>query len=480
LPAERLLAGGGRAILLLFLILGTLFTFFLPPFQVPDEVAHWETAVYRSEIFPGRDRPVCSASYALPVVLDVDSVRFHPENKFHTGNFEKLAAAKPVCAQFPMGYGTTWTYFPVALLHWLFPSAHRDARIALRLFYASRALHGIFLAFLAWRLLRAAERRAGASAFEVRYILIVMLSPLYVQQAFAVSADVIVNAFAMSAATLLVAGLGVGGVDMLLFTLIGAAGLTTKPIILPVALLVPLAVVWSAPALPPVGASPFDVHKKRILAAIAVALTALTLAYVLFGVSAEGLDMHLPDVDARAQVAFARAHPRVAGGAILGRMGDLWRLSKYVAPLGWHDTPVSPAVVGLWDGTFLVHLAVGVYLLFRVLRRRRDERRLLRSLMMPALLLLGLASSAFVTVFVLYCTWTRVGAHVVMGVQQRYFLPHLVVALAVVSGLTRDEDATAMPSPRAAFLSGALVLGLVALSVAYVVLIATDLAVRYW
>jgi hypothetical protein len=143
-------------------------------------------------------------------------------------------------------------------------------------------------------------------------------------------------------------------------------------------------------------------------------------------------------------------------------------------------------MVTLWQSAFFASLTFDAVLVAAALRRRRSEKKLLRSLSAAGLLALGIVSSVFVTVFLLYCTWTSVGADRVMGVQQRYFFSHLILALGALVVLAYRGDAEVGATPPetasriksvAVAIAGAVLL---AIGVVYLVGIAGDLAARYW
>lgn len=113
----------------------------------------------------------------------------------------------------------------------------------------------------------------------------------------------------------------------------------------------------------------------------------------------------------------------------------------FLSNLGWLDTPLNGNLRDLYSKIFLSALLCDAFLTWAT---QKSIVKLKLNALMPRLLqALTLAAGALagntLLVYVLYLTWTPVGAHYVDGLQPRYFLFSYILLIAAVSLLLHDK-----------------------------------------
>jgi hypothetical protein len=182
-PAARV--GGERtrtALLVLVACSAAVLLFLLPPFQGPDEWAHWKAALLRFR----HDAPSEAALFNLPEALDSFPVRARSENPFESQRLlsPPSGAGVPEPRRGYVDYANALTYPFVGLVGLLFPRVETTAE-ALLFYYLCRALPAAALLGLLFR-----ANRAGLLSWTG---LTFFSSPLVLQQFVVLTSDTVAN-----------------------------------------------------------------------------------------------------------------------------------------------------------------------------------------------------------------------------------------------------------------------------------------------
>lgn len=377
---------------------GAAASWIVPPFQLPDEAGHWMAGLSRIQAALGGSRggdgPLCSPEMALVEHYgEIPPFRRNPVP----------AVLAPACRNYVITYGGLASYPQL----WVATAASRmfdvHPETAFRL---ARLAGGVWV--LAAALLAAGlSRRHGAPvAFGVTaWSLVLLLSPIGIQQAFAVSLDGGVLAFSVWMA----AFFGTASVwrsrDWILFAIFGLVALQSKPVLAPVL----LSFFWVPEFRRATGLG-------RKLGSLVIAL--LCLYGIGSGLATRATQVNGPSGNSGAQMAHIFSHP-LESAALIG-----WTtLKKAVIPtqwmlarLGWFDHVASHPALATTLASLLVLLLSGIQW---------------SSLRLPALRdwifgALWLGSASLVTLF-MYLVWTPPGSGFVIGLQGRYFVPYLIL-----------------------------------------------------
>jgi hypothetical protein len=222
-----------------FVAIGCVLTFAIPPFQVPDENTHWNTALKQIGALTG------SESYfetwrTLPASFDVDRIKHAFDQKLRPGTFSQLALANAAeTPQSTLSYSNFLSYPQVILAALIEIGLHSDnpRTQALHGFYLARLLSGIMILI---PLIRLVQLASASNPPGLLPILACALCPLFIQQSFAVSSDTVCNAFVLWTLALL----HMEKPSFLDWTFIGIYGLlacSTKPMIVFIAIAVGVA-----------------------------------------------------------------------------------------------------------------------------------------------------------------------------------------------------------------------------------------------
>lgn len=445
-----------------FGLLGICVALLLPPFHLPDERRHWISAHLRAERLGGGEE-ICSQDVALERHFRL-KIHFRPERKVPPGTWAGIDALEPVCEDtIQYRFSNAFSYPGVLLVRWLSPEP-RSGRQALLRFRAARIAGGLLLLALLARGAWLASRSPDGPPPFLLLLLAVPLSPLFAQQSFGVTPDVVVNGSALALALWLALGTRVTAVDLTLLCVLALVAALTKPVLVPVlpaALLLGLWLEERDSAAEPPGLVAGLQRGLRRRGAFAAALALVVVAGLATAAASPGTLYKSGVIDGAAQLAFVRENPGTAlrvMGAGVARI--FLHPTSLIGPLGYIDTPMRwptqiafasvLAVVGLaeWHG-----------------RTRRPRRRARAGAWLALLLALTLAASLGAMAFNMYLVATDVGGDALYGLQPRYVLPHVLVALGTASGLLRGQLPARGPTPPATrVLSGLLAAAVVALA----------------
>ncbi len=445
-----------------FGLLGICVALLLPPFHLPDERRHWLSAHLRAEHLAGGDE-LCSQDVALERHFRL-KIHFRPERKVPPGIWQGVASLEPACENtIRYRFSNAFSYPAVLLVRWLTPEPETGSQALLR-FRAARILGGLLLLALLARAAQLSRSGPHGPPPLLLVLLAVPLSPLFVQQSFGVTSDVVVNASALSLAIWLAYGARLAAVDLGVLCLLGLTAALTKPVLIPVLPAALLLGVWleerDLAEAPPGLADGLrgGLRRRRVFAA---ALTLVVVAGVT-SAAASPITMYKSGaIDGAAQLAFVRENP---GSALRVMAAGVARIllhpSSLIGPLGYLDTAMR------WPTQLAFAGILAIVIASEWSGRRRETRPRARAAPWLALgLATSLAASLGAMAFSMYLMATEVGGETLYGLQPRYLLPLLVVGLGATAGLLRGRLPASGPAGRTGIaLTGLLAAGIAALA----------------
>lgn len=464
-----------------FLLLGFALTFVLPPFQAPDEGEHWKAAFVRAEKLASGSSEVCSVALGLPEHFGSKEIVFNTDQKILSARHDKIDEAPVRCSADAVNYGGILSYPGYLISRFLLFGAAAQPKYMVLQFYLSRLIHGLILfgvLFRFWQLAFQAPRRsdsvtisAGATTFFT-----FILSPLFVQQSFAISSDVTTNAFAISLITFLVHWKNLARLDWVVFALLGFSACTTKPTILPAMMSAAFAIFvfygrdWKAKSWQ---------FRNKSLGALA-ALSVL-LAVLAFSNAASRPMVGGEGASPLAQKAFVLENPVFAAKVIAFGIWDRVHSSHLHGPLGWLDTYIPTHLRNIWR----LLIAFAIFLDLFLITRLHGSVRNLGITLGPRLLGFasvgaGIAVSSFLVGYAMYLVFTPVGAPYAGGIQGRYFFSSYILLIgAAAAALSWSGDQNKNSAlPKWATFSVLCLVGYVQLFSVAKTLVAV--AQRYW
>lgn len=458
----------------LFVAMGVLFTFTIPPFQIPDEASHWSSAVTRAERFfaaiTGRPFQECSVELGLPAQMDANNVAMQSHHHMPRDRFSTLRGVKRNCERVIVPYGNLLTYPGVFLSKIILRGEEKKGRIALVSFYMSRLLHGAMVSLFLFRFVSLARTSApmpiGAAVLST-----LIISPLFVQQSFGVSADPICFSFALSLLTFSLFPSRVTRFDVGVAMLVALVACHTKP---------PMLAFFPCAALVGLRAIPYRAYTYCVvgigLAAVMGAL-AVSFAYNTTGEIDPFRGKYISPID---QLKFAVENPQVVLAAVDSVVWQLAKLKHLAHPLGWLDTKLHKRALSLWYNAFDIGLFLDVVGLCLLRWKAALVPKPLRSFGFAMVALVGIYIATLTTPLILFLTWTEVGAHGVAGMQSRYLFPSLlllpIVPAAFLEYRVKPEGAGDLCKWSVIGVGVLMVL----FSVLYLAELYISLAARYW
>lgn len=464
-----------------FLLLGFALAFILPPFQAPDESEHWSAAFVRTERLVSGNSEVCSIALGLPEFFGTKKIVFNTEQKILSARYDKIDEAPLKCSADAVNYGGILSYPGYLISRILLFGAAEQPKYMILQFYLSRLIHGLILfgvLFRFWWLAFRAPRQDGSIAVSAgaTTLFTFVLSPLFVQQSFALSSDVTTNAFAISLITFLVYWKNLARLDWTLFALLGFSACTTKPTILPAMVAVVFAIFvfhgrdWKA-----------RFWQWRAKSLRALAALSILLSIVTFSNTASRLMVGGEGASPQAQKAFVLENPVFATKVIALGIWDRVHSSHLHGPLGWLDTYIPTHLRNIWR----LLIAFAIFLDLFLITSLHGTIRSVVSSILPRLLgfvsvCAGIAVSSFLVGYAMYLVFTPVGAAYVGGIQGRYFFASYILLIgAAAAALSwsseRNRDSVL---PKWATLSVLCLVGYVQLFSIAKTLVAV--AQRYW
>lgn len=428
----------------LFLILGVAFAAALPPFQAPDEIAHWEAGVVRSALLSGNRQAdakvptVCSVALSLVPSLRASSVPFSTRH-WPVGFADKLQAAPQVCEADLIPYGNVLTYPGVLLTEFTLRLSQRNGEDALRGFYQARWAQGLILGLVWLRLLFLAHTASRGPVPGLAVLGAVSLSPLFLQASFSITADLITNASVIAFAIPWVAGERTKFFDWILVLVIGLISAGTK---------YTTGAIFLAYAIAGLCVYGRGTVGWRLFACGFLCAVVSVVSGLLTLRSGKAVLPIFETINPGAQIQFVLSDPLSFWRHVAGFIERMFVVQAWLEPLGWLQVPVPRKVLSEWGVILHAAAAVEVLALLCYLPRIvRHVRTLSRGrigcvVISQAATTVGALTCVFGTALILYLTWTPVGYNGVLGVQQRYFYPPLILLLLAYAPM-----ASALPLP---------------------------------
>lgn len=438
-------------------VFGILFVFVTPPFQVPDEPAHFYRAyqIGQGRLFAERDEGgvggMLPASLAEVVEAVSDDIPFHPAKK---ADLAVIRAALSV----PLDPSRTgFVDFPNTAIYSFIPYLPQAVAIGvtrqlelspLWLLYAGR------LANLCASILLIGAAIRVTPVFRRGFLLIGLL-PMVVSQMASVSADAFTNGLALLfTAHMLALAFGderrvtpaTTGLLMFLAALLAAC----KSAYFPLAFLVLLVPSGKAPS------------RRAHLAAAGLVIAAGLVSFVVWnGIAAETFVRFYGGGHTSFDAAqrFILEHPLLYARRVLANLYHygFFYVHSFVGILGWLDAPLPVSFVAI---EVLALAAVAVL----------DDSSMTLTRWQWALLFGVLAAAVVLVITSQFILWTKVTAGSINRAQGRYFVPVAPLAFLLLRGLR-----PAWRLPERAFTWGARLLSVGGLVLALVVV-----GIRYY
>ena len=471
MPAPRTI----KTVLILALMVSlVIITFLLPPFQGPDENAHWMLGLkfYRSNI---ANEP---ATYYLPDTLETGYIPFHFSTKFRSarlggGNSRPSADAHAMAAsheylvgQYP--YARIFSYPVTFVMSLLFPVVD-TTQGALQLFYLCRLVPAVLIVGLLYAL----NRR-----YELPYTAWFFFSlPLVAQQSVVISADILLNTGSVLA-VLWFLKLRKDYRWALMLALCGLClWITASKFIAVSVLLLPLLLI-------PYRRLP---RVKTLMVLALMLIMSVPVVYSLGGVVLAAIREWGSVANRTAEIEQQIAFVRTTAGietfllAALRYATQALSFEAWSGPLGWVDTRLTARHLSLiavsgWLAIFLDVWAYGPQVL-RLVRTRAGEMTALVGMAVGGLCFATVADAAL-----FYLMTTPVGGDAIASMMMKHLFPAAIVGLllplAVLGPAAHDVDSSMAWPMMIANTLAVVILPL--LLFARNIELAIDLLIRYW
>jgi uncharacterized membrane protein len=397
------------------LVSGLVHMVLTPPFQAPDEAAHffraWRVSEGRLDLRPGRER----AWIDVPSGLLRAGSRLYGAPPFRAERpiaWDELRRATRV----PIGSTRERVYVPNTLQYTFLPYVPQAAGIAMARASGASALGALYAARLAnlvvasllisWAIARLPAYRWLTTA--------VALTPMAVALRASVSADALALAAAcLWVATIAYAAFGAEALrrrDVVALTTAATLLCATKAAYVPLLALVLLV---------PRARWPSRRRARWAWATVGASIVIVITTWAIATARAVPALRVDAAVDPPRQAAHALAHPLSFAGIVLRDyvVHALRYAAQLVGKLGWLDVPLPRVFVG----GYLLLLATLIALDGSPELEVRASHRWLVGIAAAACLMLVSASQ--------YALWTPLGANWVEGVQGRHLLPIAVAAI---------------------------------------------------
>jgi len=437
----------GFSLILGFIVNGIILTFALPPFQIPDEAVHWKVAFARAQkVFDLslEDKDVCSPAGALGEYFEVSKIAFNREESLSAKKFadNNLSNVPLVCIASELNYGSIFTYPGVTLAR-IFVNKQQQLttpQVTLNVFYLARLFQGFILAFVLLRFWYLYTKTDSKFTLGGLTLLAISLSPLFIQQSFGISADMITFAVLVSCVQVYLVYNKQSSYDyfVLLFFMLATA--STKPPVLPICLVLLILSIFR--------------HQQRELlfvlrsyysktnfALLFICVFSLIVSFVEINKDHTAPDHQKMgrEIDAGKQINHIIEHPfesyKLLHRSVSGYVGTPY----FVTPLGWLSGHLRERTVATYNRMFKGFVAFELLLLIIFASKYWWKKRVNGFFSMEqvysVLLLFSVYISCLLISATLYILWTTVANHQVDGLQARYFFPFLMVLPFAVAGL---------------------------------------------
>jgi hypothetical protein len=424
------------AILLWVASFGFVYGVLLPPFQVPDEFAHWAAANTRIESTLGLQKPGCNLENNLGLHLKSAELPFNPEKKVQVGLFQSIDQVKKNCAPAEIAYGTVLTYPGVVAARLLTGIRSSNGSGALYTFYLSRLLQGGVLLLI---LVHIAIRHGFFNPKKtlppgVLSLAILSTSPLFIQQSFGITSDLIVNVALLMTASTLLRPHSLSNLEIMLHLGLGITAAVTKPVIAPLFLIGPLFLLKTNSERKRFWLEPKDYP----LAIVGLALSAIAVIAILTN---RGISQPNGEINPTENLHHLVKNPFFALEILnLSIQERMFGLRGLISPLGWIDLNLTKPTQNYWLLACVMALGLELLRYFSYLfgddaaessRIYSKIKSAFTKLLASLTLIWG---SAIGTSLAMYMCCTPLNYGAVYAVQNRYFFPHWIALFGAFFG----------------------------------------------
>jgi hypothetical protein len=459
-----------------FIIVGIQSTFTIPPFQVPDESRHWVATITRMRWFatPSKEStgaPVCSVEFGLISKMAQDTLAFQSHNRMPSNTFASLQDTPKDCLPSVVSYGNILTYPGVLVSKLAIHAEERRPYAALAALYASRLIHGFLIAGLLARIF-VLSRRLGFVPFGLTFISGLLLSPLFIQQSFGVSADPICFMFALSLITIALFPSIISRADLLIAGFLAVVACHTKP-----------SMALFAPCVALLGFFRYPVRRYLVSLSLIVVASLLGALFVSVSFTSAGSSAAAGGavISVSEQLAFALKNPVATFSALDSAAWAFFSFEQLAHPLGWLDTQVHKRALSSWYTILWVALGFETLGLLSVPWNSASFKSLTSACCRSSAYLCCLYAASLGTPVILYLSWTAVGAPAVEGMQSRYLFPTLLLLPGAIAPFYRYARTPIDTPPTTHCLVPLLVIFAMAIFTAiYVSELYITVAARYW
>lgn len=388
----------------------------MPPYQNPDEVAHFmrAEAISRGGVIGARF-PTIGGGGVIDFGIErsaavFEPLKFHSERKVTRAMAEKALAVEWGREAGPRGFANTAIYSPVSYIPavvgiWIGKGLHLPVIRTLVISRLLMGLTGIAIATVAIAI-------AGCGA---PFLFVILSLPMSLALMASPSQDAMIVALGALAAALLISAFQKSRLTSEAFVVLCTA----------------LAIIATArPPYVPIAVVPLLIPGRRLAGRIIGVACVLGAAILWSMVAAKLTGVAIPPgVDPTAQALRLLAHPAKIAPLVIDTFkfsGDLF-LRGFIGQLGWLDVDMPH----FYNVIALSELLLGTILAALTLRGISMGRGTRLTL---ALVILIAAAAIFA---LQYLTWTKVGAPIIDGVQGRYFLPLAMLSVGLLASSGR-------------------------------------------
>lgn len=455
-------------LLIAFIVSSTVLAVYLPPFQGPDEWAHWENAL---RLNATKERK-CSFAASLSSFFRASTLRFNPEQKIITGLYAQLDSMEKNCNYLDgvkIDYATAWTYPSVKIVSSIIKGEHRKPRKALLFYLMSRITSSLLISITLFRFIYLCTTYRSLPVPGVLSILTLSISPIFLQQSAIITADLPLTIFSLSLLTFFLFWGKLSWFDVIIF-FCSALGAASKPIILPVAVTLLFIKVAFSPQ------NGFNLNPKKWCfprwnspegCAFLVVFLHCVYAIIIVLRTSAGAPASSPEwANPTQQLAYVTSNPWEVFKILNKSLYNTFEPNELANTLGWVDTKIT--FPKLWSNLFYIALIIDlifaitlgikryiktknlfwggklfhsilkidpIFAITSSIKQYIKIRNLPAYISQNVLLLLAVYTMLILSALSIYITWNPLRADFVAGFQQRYFLPPLLIGIIVIFDL---------------------------------------------
>ncbi|RYE41803.1 MAG: DUF2142 domain-containing protein, partial [Sphingobacteriales bacterium] len=414
--------------ILQFLIAGVLFALIFPIYHTPDEKSHYLAGLTNfAEIFQSKNE-YCGNSTSL-------ETKFPYDLKVSSSSFAE-GPLETSCKSFHT-YGWKLNYPSVLLSALVTEDSVKHPDHAYLRFYLARLLNGFFVVWIfyrLWQLIRTEGYRSGLGI-----IFLFLISPLFLQQSWSVTADVPVNILGLELALVMFYLRSLKKADLIAFGAIALIACSSKPILaplIPVMLLISYGIHFKEASLN-WGYLKSLIRQKFFIVGVVTAVIGVAVGFLQIGAEKSRGDNAIG-----AQLQFVLNNPFSAWLALQDTFNFFFRNTIYYfyTSLGYFKIPPPLYMSKIYERLTTLVMLLELLFLATWLKKRWslgsslwNAKRAAYVSITSFLGVVALYISALLPIFVMYLVWTPVGSSTVQGVQARYFFPVIFCTIALIA-----------------------------------------------